>query len=151
MARDLPKLDYDPHEYAIIVFHWPDTPGKPRDWQIAADPQGRVIVFDNKQIAQDWMPLLSNDRLTIWDDLAYESCHFEPLDPNCFNRGMILHPYPIYNLPPGHPVPSETRLRGWKWHVMYSQWVRELEEANPRKSYKDQIIDALLRAPIEQR
>ena len=77
--------------------------------------KGRIVVFDHPSQAADYLPLLGGGRVTQWVD--GENAFWLPLDPRGTNRACIITDYDPYGLPPGMPVPSETRGKEWKGHI----------------------------------
>lgn len=83
--------------------------------------KGRIVLFDTVAIAQQFIPLLGMGRTSFWSKDG-ESITWMPLDPNGFNRAVILTGYDPYHTPAGMPddIRSEARGREWKSHVMFS-------------------------------
>lgn len=92
----------------------------------------KVVLFDTKVIAQQFMPLLGNGRIPRWS-MDGETITFLEFDPTGFNRACIITAYDPYNLPAGMPegISSETAGLEWHSHIMWShvwfdcgQWER---------------------------
>lgn len=84
----------------------------------------KVIVFDTPQMAKEFLPILGDGRLEHWSPDG-ESVSFTPILPNGVNRAVILTDYDVYNLPPGTPVRSESRLLEWRHHIHWGQALLE--------------------------
>jgi hypothetical protein len=99
-----------PPAYAAIGIY---QPGQTKPSLMSV--KGRIVVFDHPSQAADYLPLLGGGRVTQWVD--GENVFWLPLDPRGTNRACILTDYDPHSLPPGMPVPSETRGKEWKGHV----------------------------------
>lgn len=113
--------------YAVIGVY---APGSQKPTLMSANQ--RVIVFDTPQIAKQIMPLLGNGRICHLSK-DNETATFSPLDPQGVNRAVVLTGYDPYDLPPGAPVRSETRLQEWKRHVMWSAVFSDTGQMTQRK------------------
>lgn len=83
--------------------------------------ENKVVVFDHAEMAKQALPLLGNGRICCWDTDG-ETVFFTPIEPDGINRACVLTNYDVYNLPPGLPVLSETKLMAWKHHIIWSEW-----------------------------
>lgn len=98
---------------AIAVYHFgEDTPK-------LLSVKNRVVIFDTAEIARNWIPKLGKGRPTHWLDADVVWWHIEPGEE--INRAFICTDYDVYNVPPNHPVPSETRQMDWKHHIIWNE------------------------------
>lgn len=103
-----------PTGYAVVGIY-PLGGGKPQ----LMTSHGKIVLFDTREIAQGVIPLLGAGRRYTWSADG-DTITFLEVDPAGVNRAVILTEYDPYDLPPGMPVPSETRLMDWRNHVMWS-------------------------------
>jgi hypothetical protein len=82
---------------------------------------GKVVLFDTKVIAQQFMPQLGAGRLADWSADG-EYLFFHPLKAQGFNKACVITAWDPYNLPAGMPdhIRSETPGREWRCHIMWS-------------------------------
>ena len=78
----------------------------------------KVVVFDHKGVAQDFLDLLANGRLSIWDE-AKEQCTYSPILPDKYNQAIIITDYDPHNVPANFVVSSETPGKAWKYHIQH--------------------------------
>lgn len=82
---------------------------------------GKIVLFDTVEIAQQWIPQLGMGRQTHFSRDG-ETAYWTPMDPNGINRAVLLTGYNPHSLPPNMPggILSETLGREWRHHVMWS-------------------------------
>lgn len=82
---------------------------------------GKIVLFDTKQIAREFLPILGQGRVGSWSADG-ETLSFTPLDPRGMNQCILVTDYDPYNLPAQMPggILSETRLKEWRSHIMFS-------------------------------
>lgn len=109
--------------YAAIAVYPPacDTP------QLLQDANRKVLIFDNAETARNFAPLLGNGRLVCSD--GADDFFFTPVSETHSNHLVILTDYDVYNVPAGHPVPSEAKSLAWKHHIIWSEAAREVLES----------------------
>jgi len=81
----------------------------------------KVVLFDTKVIAQQFMPQLGDGRFTNWSPDG-EYLFFHPLVTEGFNKICVITDWDPYRLPAGMPdhIRSETPGREWRHHIMWS-------------------------------
>ncbi len=96
-------------DYAAIAVFSPLS----QRWERMSD-RGRVIVFDNAEVAWNWLPLLGGGRLYVADARSKTICFVE-LSSAAPNMAYVEAPYRT-----GESFP-------WKRHVIWSEWWRGRE------------------------
>jgi len=91
--------------------------GKERP-SLASDGDGRPIVFDTKENAQDILPVIGEHRPCVWND-AGDRVTWTIIEPGKPSRAVIIEDYDPYDAPSGINVLSETHGMDWRHH---SHW-----------------------------
>ena len=92
-------------DYAAIEVYSPLS----RQWELMSD-KGKVIVFDNAEVAWNWLPLLGNGRRYI-SDIRTLAIHFMEIMLDAPNRARVVSPY----------FPEEKMP--WRRHRIWSEWM----------------------------
>lgn len=103
--------------YAVLAI----KRGNTNAYSLLVSSHKKVVVFDTPAMAKEFAPRLGDGRITMWDAEG-ETCSWFPQNVNGINSVSILTNYDPYNLPPAAPVPSETPLKSWKYHIMWNLW-----------------------------
>lgn len=83
---------------------------------------GRVIVFDTREVAKNFLPMLGGGRPTTWKADG-ESCYWLPVEKNALSRACVVTGYDPYDAPAGIPgIRSEAHGMEWRCHIMWSHW-----------------------------
>ncbi|WP_395089299.1 hypothetical protein [Armatimonas sp.] len=127
-ARQIPTRDPDvlraraeneagpPQGYVAVAWYpW----GKTSASLLAVS--GKIVLFDTKQIAREFLPILGQGRASSWSADG-ETLVFTPVDPKGINRCALVTQYDPYDLPAQMPnaIRSETRLMPWRSHIMFT-------------------------------
>ena len=127
----MPKHEHstDPTKYAALAVYWGHDV---TNGSLLSD-DNKIVLFDNKLVAQDFIPTMGNGRLSTWS-VDGETIYFSPIDPHAINKASIVTNYDVYDLPANHPTLSEARNSpfGWKFHEMWSEWLAKTEEKKQR-------------------
>lgn len=82
---------------------------------------GKIVLFDTKQIAREFLPILGQGRIPSWSADG-ETLSFTPIDPRGMNKMVLVTEYNPYDLPAQMPdgIRSETHGKEWRNHIMFS-------------------------------
>lgn len=145
----------EPPSYAAIVLFYAG-----KDVPQLMCSKNRVVVFDTEEHARHFAPLLRDGCTALWnsaEDYLWWVLPDGTLPTEGLRGAAIATDYDVYDLPPNHPVRSETRLRSWKRHVHYGVWLKELEaerqaeKEDALKSVRESVRAALLRPAAVRR
>jgi hypothetical protein len=78
---------------------------------------GRVVVWESKTHAEDFMFALAGSERSVIADARQERFKFRPKLPNKPTAAVIITDYDPYHAP--SPIMSETHGFGWKHHVLH--------------------------------
>lgn len=96
---------------------------------LLCDVNNKIVVFDNLEVARNVLPALRSG-VPVWVDNSesvYWTDHGGVIPTSGLVCASIIWPYPIYDLPPNHPKPSETKQRDWKYHIIWTEFVSNEE------------------------
>jgi len=77
----------------------------------------RVVVFESKTQAEDFIYKLAGDQRQITTDDKMEWFSFHPNSKNKINRACIVIDYNPYDAP--LPVRSEAHAIAWRYHILH--------------------------------
>ena len=91
----------------------------------------RCVVFDTKEMAKWFAPMLGGGRSYVWNE-ACDKLMFTTLDMNTYNEIGIVEPYYPYDTPAGVPIRSESLHRDWKHHMHWYEACQALGIGNQK-------------------